>query len=735
MKTKLMASALVSALVLTGSVTAPWAAEKEIKVLLNGTEISFDVNPRLENGTTLVPMRAVFEALGAQVSFNSGNSTVTAVKNGKSVSMKIGSCDATVNGEAVQLSAAPVIENGRTLVPLRIVGEAFGVDVDWDEAAYAVVMTKDDSSSSDAWKENKGEISLDSMTFQGEGIRVEGKVIKISRGGDYTVEGTANDAMIYVNTDESVKLRLNGVSLTNTTGPAIFFDNVEKGYITICKDTENFLSDGAEYENDAKGTVFSNDDLEIKGGGSLTVTGNYNHAIASDDKIKIEDGKINITAKNDGIHANDAVSIKGGEITVQATGDGIQSDGYVKIEGGELHISTDGEISESNPFDRFMNQGDWGNFGRPGGDRKRSEKKSDANQSSEAQGDGQPPEMQGGNQPPEMQGGGQPPEMQGGGQPPEMQGGGQPPEMQGDTDSSDESTSSSSKGIKAETNLIISGGEITVNSTDHSLHSAGMIFINGAASTLSSEKKKGISSHGALIIEDGEIQVLKSTEGIESKSAFCINGGTVRVNASDDGLNAGGTGGRDVRGTDEHSLYINGGDIYVNASGDGIDANSSIYINGGNIVVNGPTNNGNGALDSGDKIIQNGGTLIAVGSSGMAEYPSEEQSSAAFISYSLASSQAAETLIRIETADGKEILTYKSPKKFQSIVYSSPKLEIGQSYKIFVGGEYIGGTNTDGVLSGGDYTPSEESTEFTLSSKAALLGSSGRGGGRWGGWW
>lgn len=705
-KTKFISAAAAIALASSGLALMPGCAEgKGVHIILNGEEMNFDVNPKIENGTTLVPMRAVFEALGADVSWNGGNNTVTAVKNGKTVTMQIGSTSVNVNGEAKEISAPPVIENGRTLVPLRVIGEALGVTVDWDSETYTVTMTKEQSASDDAWKENTGEINLSAMSANGSGISIDGKVFKITKGGDFTITGSCSDGMIYVNTDESVKLRLCGVNLTNIDGPAIFFDNVKKGFITISKDTENYITDGETYSVDAKGAIFSNDDLEIKGSGSLTVTANYSHGIASDDKIKIEEGTINITAENDGIHANDGITIQDGNIKIKATGDGIQSDGYVEIEGGTVEIETDGVVEDSNPF------GGKGGFDFGGGQRS-NRKPMDNNQ---------PPEMpNGNNQPPEM--------PNGDNQRPEMPNGGFGNPLQ----DNNTTESASSKGIKAETNLIVKGGSISVNSTDHCLHSTGTVFIKDGTMTLSSEKKKGISAHQALIVEGGKIDITKSTEGIESKGTYCINGGTISVNATDDGLNAGGTSGRDVGSSDEHSMYINGGYIYVNANGDGVDSNGVMFLSGGTVIVNGPTNNGNGALDSGGRIIQQGGTLIAVGSSGMAEYP-DNSSSQPSICYNLSQNQNADTIIRIEAANGEEILTYKSPKAFQSIVYSSDKLQIGSEYNVYVGGEYTGGTAVNGVLSDGSYTPSSaEPTSIKLESMSTSVGGGQRFGGGFG---
>ncbi|MGN1097647.1 MAG: carbohydrate-binding domain-containing protein, partial [Clostridia bacterium] len=668
-KKRIISTAAASVMAVSSAFIAPGCAlGREITVVMNGTELKFEQAPKIVDGTTLVPMRGIFEELGMTVSWNDGSKTVTAVKNGKSAVITVGSKTAKINGETVELPADPVLENGTLMVPLRVISEALGVEVGWND--YTVTMTKTEKETDDEWKNNTGSIDLTSMTVSGSGLAASDNVIKITQGGDYTVSGTCADGMIYINTEDRVKLRLSGVNLTNPNGPAIFFDNCDKGFITISKDTENFLSDGAEYTVDAKGTIFSNDDLEIKGGGSLTVVSEYKHGIASDDDIKIEEGIISITAAGDGIHANDGVSVTGGTITITAMGDGIQSEDYVNIEGGEINVTTNGEVEENNNFGFGGGMKGGMDPGRVMGGRKGNMEN--------------PPE------PPENGNHAEMPEMADNANPP-MRPEDRTPPMEGDRPADvvnpsqppengaaqSETELPSTKGIKAETNLIISGGTVTVNSADHALHSAGTIFIGGGKLSLSSQKGKGISAHVNLVIDDGEIEVTKSTEGIESKGLFCINGGTVRVNASDDGLNAGGTNGRDVGADSGHSMYINGGYIYVNAQGDGLDSNGIMYILGGTTVVNGPTSSGNGALDSGGSIAVKGGTLIASGSSGMAEAPRSGDSAQPSFVYNMAQTQQAGDILRVEDSSGNEILTYRAPKLYQSIVYSSPELKIG----------------------------------------------------------
>ena len=112
-----------------------------IDVFVDGNELAFDVPPQVTDGRTLVPLRAIFEALGAEVSWNADTQTVTGTKGGTTVVLPIGSTTPTVNGLAVTIDVAGSVVDGRTLVPLRFVAESFGVTVNWDAVARLITIT------------------------------------------------------------------------------------------------------------------------------------------------------------------------------------------------------------------------------------------------------------------------------------------------------------------------------------------------------------------------------------------------------------------------------------------------------------------------------------------------------------------------------------------------------------------------------------------------------------------
>ena len=116
--------------------------QNKVNVKINGKIINFDQDPVIHEGRTLVPLRAIFEELGAEVDWNGETQTVTAYKDGITVSMRIGTTNMAVNNSVIVLDVAAMLINGRTLVPARAVSEAFKCKVDWDAQTRTVIITK-----------------------------------------------------------------------------------------------------------------------------------------------------------------------------------------------------------------------------------------------------------------------------------------------------------------------------------------------------------------------------------------------------------------------------------------------------------------------------------------------------------------------------------------------------------------------------------------------------------------
>ncbi len=547
----------------------------------------------------------------------------------------------------------------------------------------------------------------DSITFEGSGATVSGSIVTITSAGTYSVSGTLDDGQIIVETvdGETVVLVLSGVDITCSTSAPIFVSNAEKTVITLADGTDNYVTDGASYvfegeEDEPNAAVFSKDDLTINGNGSLTVNANYNNGIASKDDLKITGGTITVNAVNDGIKGRDSIAVRDGTITVNAGGDGLQSNndedvekGYILIEGGTLNITAekDGIQAET----RLKISGGNITISSGGGS------------------------INGGSNGAEW----------------DARGGGFDPRQDNATqDNPDETTTGdSAKGLKAGVDVTILDGTINIDSADDSIHSNDSLTIDGGDFVLASGDD-GLHSDSTLEINGGDLNITTSYEGIES-AVLTFNDGNIHIVASDDGINAaGGTGGwgmggrpgqDNFAGSSDYHTYINGGYIYVDATGDGIDSNGPIDMAGGVVLVVGPTSNNNGALDCMSGFDVTGGFLVAVGSTGMAQAPSESSTQYS-VMYTFESVQAAGTMVHVETADGQEILTFVPTRDYQSVVLSSPELENGSTYVVYSGGSSTG-TVTDGLYSGGAYAAGTQVASFTISSMVTGAGASGRG--------
>ena len=141
MRRKLLLGLTVSAMLATLFIGLPLAeTTAPIRVIVNGTQLTLDVPPTIQNGRTLVPMRAIFEALGASVHWDDSTSTIRAYRREDAIILQLGNRTAWVNGPELRMDLAPVAIGGRTMVPLRFVAEALGAEVAWVDATRTVTV-------------------------------------------------------------------------------------------------------------------------------------------------------------------------------------------------------------------------------------------------------------------------------------------------------------------------------------------------------------------------------------------------------------------------------------------------------------------------------------------------------------------------------------------------------------------------------------------------------------------
>lgn len=138
---KKLLSILSVAIVLFSTVICRASADGgEINVYLDAERIEFDVKPQIINGRTMVPIRAIFEKMGAVVEWDGNSNSAICTKNDTVVKMTVNSIDMSVNGQPIKMDISPVVVGGRTLAPARYVAEAFGADVQWSQKNSSVVI-------------------------------------------------------------------------------------------------------------------------------------------------------------------------------------------------------------------------------------------------------------------------------------------------------------------------------------------------------------------------------------------------------------------------------------------------------------------------------------------------------------------------------------------------------------------------------------------------------------------
>ena len=140
-------------------------AATNISIYLNGSKQTYSNKAIIKNGSTLVPLRGIFESLGATVNWNQSTKTIDAKKGATSIWLKIGSTTTKVNGKNVTISVPAQVVNGSTLVPLRFISEALGAKVEWIQTTKTVKITSNVVSASNKMKVHFINVGQGDSTF------------------------------------------------------------------------------------------------------------------------------------------------------------------------------------------------------------------------------------------------------------------------------------------------------------------------------------------------------------------------------------------------------------------------------------------------------------------------------------------------------------------------------------------------------------------------------------------
>ncbi len=260
------------------------------------------------------------------------------------------------------------------------------------------------------------------------------------------------------------------------------------------------------------------------------------------------------------------------------------------------------------------------------------------------------------------------------------------------------------KAVKADGQVTVISGNITISSADD-----------------------GIKSEEGIEIQGGYIDIQQSFEGMEAPD-IQINGGELHIASTDDGLNA--TTGGASEFNDGSTLVINDGYVAVTAvEGDGIDSNGTLTITGGTLIAHGPATGPNVGVDvNGEFLITGGLVIVSQVDSNMVEVPTVSGQYAVLLTendnnggnpggpgggFHSVESPGTASLFHIEEADGTALVTFQPAHTYSSILFSSPSLSTSPTYNVYTGGTCTG-SEEDGLYTGGTYSGGTSAGTFTI---------------------
>lgn len=319
------------------------------------------------------------------------------------------------------------------------------------------------------------ELGGGTATVPGGGARVDGSVVTIASGGEYALSGTLDDGQIVIDTGDeamNVYLTLEGASVSNKTGPALWVKQAKNVHLILAEGTKSRFVSGTEADlaafdgTQTGATVFAEDDLIFEGEGELEICGYINNGVTGKDDLKLKSGSLQILAAGNGFRGSESVEIKGGELSIVAGNDGVKSSsakkegkGYIAISGGTVVV--------------------------------------------EAQGDGISAETL-----------------------LTVSGGAVTVDAQGD------GLGQSSNALKAKTAIEISDGLLSLRSVEDAISCGGNVLISGGMQTISTRGdgiQAGEKSSGAgdITISGGRLGINAMKRGLNARGSLLIDGGTV----------------------------------------------------------------------------------------------------------------------------------------------------------------------------------------------------------------
>ena len=518
---------------------------------------------------------------------------------------------------------------------------------------------------------------------------------EITESGSYYLTGDYSYISITAAKGSEVFVFLDGVNINSEEGIAFGSSKQITLHLVLLNNSTNTITNNFEDENafHVKGNVYISGsgtlnikslqknglkvskDLFVYEGVTLNVEG-YNHAITAR-SITIDSATVNVKSlTKDGLQAecdSDVVEytneqgyvyLTNANVTVDSYGDGIQADTFVYISGGDLEITTHGEFIaySAQAMEEYELETDDFKFVKSGSTYKRVAKDEIRSLSSNYY-----------------------------------------------------AFKNSVKGIKAGAieqdtdgddvdDLTVTSGDyyiyiahlanVKINSSDDAIHTNyGNVTIENSNLEITT-MDDGIHADYNLLVNDASIVITSSYEGLEGAN-ITINGENTNIVSisSDDGINAA----SDYSNT--CNITINNGYLRVYASGDGLDANGTLSLNGGTVIIEGP-GSGNGSLDA-NQVVFNGGVVFALSTNGMTEKMTANQST--FITQ--LSNVSSGTVVSIADSTGNVLFQYTLKQSGNQLIFSSPLLVQGETYRVLAGNNVIATVTVNGNLNSSQQVP------------------------------
>ena len=505
-------------------------------------------------------------------------------------------------------------------------------------------------------------LSDDSVEVQGLGATAVDGTVSVSAAGTYVVSGSIADGRIVVEAgdEDKVQIVLSNASVCSQDGPAISILSADKCFVTLEQDSTNALVDGSAYTleegaDEPNAALYSKADLTLNGAGSLSIEGNWRHAVCSKDDLVITGGTYDVSAVEDAFRGKDCVKIADGSFTVEAGGDGFVSTneedetrGFVSIDGGTFDISAQDDGIQAYTHARLAG----GEFSIDSGD---DAVHSDGSAS-----------VAGGTY---------------------------------DITAVDDA-------FHAETTLEVIDGTARVVSCYEGLE-AQCVYLRGGtvhvtadddAVNAASPSADGLFSEAVASSSDPAGEGSLSAADPSSAPAAGASAGApageadVRGATPESGMAEGGVG----MGDSSCVIEISGGYYVLTSGGDTLDSNGSIAIAGGTVLAQGAPNTDDYVLDYDIEATIDGGTLIALGGREMAQ--NLTSGSQAFGMASVSGS--AGKTVAIVDREGSVLGSFTAVYDFDTVVASVSGMQDGETYGI-VAIDSLEGANEDGYASSG----------------------------------